>query len=63
MEQEVEQYRDVCLALCNNLLVAFEENREEADRFCSGEIHKAYVSVNEKVAGKVRQIRIRIRNL
>lgn len=63
MEQEVEQYRDVCLALCNNLLVAFEENQEAADQFCNGEIHKAYVTVNEKVTGKVRQIRTKIKSL
>lgn len=63
MEQEVEQYRDVCMALCNNLLVAFEENRESADQFCNGEIHKAYVTANEAVAEKIRKIKINIKNL
>lgn len=63
MEQEVEQYRDICMALCNNLLDAFEENRETADRFCNGEIHRAYVDVNEAVAGKVRRIKAKIQNL
>ncbi len=63
MEQEVEQYRDVCLALCNNLLVAFEENQEEAERFFGGELQKTYVTVNEKVAGKIRQIRTKIKSL
>ena len=63
MEQEVEQYRDTCMALCNNLLVAFEDNRESADRFCNGEIHKAYVTANEAVAGKIRKIKIKIQNL
>lgn len=63
MEQEVEQHRDACIALCNNLLVAFEENREAADRFCAGEIHKTYVSVNEAVAEKIRKIKRKIQNL
>lgn len=63
MEQEVEQYRAACMALCNNLLVAFEENREAADGFCNGEIHKAYVTVNEAAAGKARRIKAKIQNL
>ena len=63
MEQEVEQYRDACMALCNNLLVAFEENREAADRFCNGEIHQTYVTVNDAVAGKIRKIKTKIQNL
>lgn len=63
MEQEVEQYRDTCLALCNKLLVASEENKEAADRFCNGQIHQAYVTVNDAVAGKIRKIRTKIQNL
>ena len=63
MEQEVEQYRDVCLALCNSLLVGFEENQEDTERFFGGELKKTYVTVNEKVAGKIRQIRSKIKSL
>lgn len=63
MEQEVEQYREACVALCNKLLAALEENQEAADRFCNGEIHKAYVAVNDKVAGQVRQVETKIKNL
>lgn len=63
MEQEVEQYRDVCMALCNKLMVALEENQEAANRFCNGEINKAYISVNDKVVEKVRQIRTKIKKL
>lgn len=63
MEQEVEQYRDICMALCNKLMVALEENQEAANRFCNGEINKAYISVNDKVIEKVRRIRTKIKNL
>lgn len=63
MEQEAEQYRDTCLALCNKLLISIEENREAAGRFCNEEIYKTYVSVNEQVAGQVRQIKRKIQSL
>ena len=63
MEEEVEKYRADCLALCNRLLYEMERNRDDADLFCSGEIHKAYVTVNDKVAEQVRNIKAKIRQL
>ena len=63
MEEEVEKYRADCLALCNRLLYEMERNRDDADLFCSGEIHKAYVTANENVAEQVRNIKAKIRQL
>ena len=42
MEQEVEQYRDVCMALCNKLIVALEENQDDAHSFFGGEVYQVY---------------------
>ena len=63
MDAELEMHRERCMALCNKLMRAMNQNREDADRFCGGDIHKAYVSVNEKVNDKVHSTYAKIRNL
>lgn len=63
LDAELEKYRATCLTLCDRLLYAIEQNREAADGFCNGEIHQAYTSVNDKVAGELRNTKSKIRNL
>ena len=63
MQEELEQYRSYCLSLCNRLLAALEENRDDAHSFFAGEVYQAYASANEKAKNKVTKIRNKLRNL
>jgi hypothetical protein len=63
LEEEVEKYKAACITLCDRLLYAMERNREDADGFCNGEIHKSYTTINDKVAGKIRNTKTKIKKL
>ena len=63
MQGEMEQCRADTLALCNRLLTALENNRDDARAFFAGEVHQAYDSATEKAENKVRQIRNKLRSL
>ena len=61
MEEELEQRRSDALVLCNRLLAALAENREDAHSFFSGEVYRAYISATDKAENKIAKIRNKIR--
>lgn len=63
MEEELEQRRSDALVLCNRLLAALAENREDAHSFFSGEVYRAYIAATDKAENKVQTIKNMIRNL
>lgn len=63
MQHELEQCRLECLSLCDRLLVALEENQEDAHSFFGGELYQAYDAATDKAKNKVKKIRNKIKNL
>lgn len=63
MQNELEQCRLDSLLLCDRLLAALEENREDAHLFFGGEVYQAYDAATDKAKNKVQRIRSKIRNL
>ena len=63
MQREMEQCKAESLALCDRLLTALENNREDARSFFAGEVHQAYDSATEKAKNKAQKIRNKLRNL
>ena len=63
MQEELEQCRSECLLLCDRLLSALEENREDAYLFFGGEVYPVYDAATDKAKNKVREIRNKVRNL
>jgi hypothetical protein len=63
MQEELEQCRSDCLSLCDRLLTALEENREDANSFFAGEVHQAYDAATDRAKQKVKRIKTKIRNL
>lgn len=63
MQHELEQCRLDSLSLCDRLLAALEENREDAHSFFAGELYQAYDAATDKAKNKVKKIRSKIRNL
>ena len=63
MQEELEQCRLESLSLCDRLLVALEENQEDAHLFFAGEVYQAYDSATDKAKNKVKKIRNKLRNL
>ena len=61
MEEELEQRRSDALVLCNRLLAALAENREDAHSFFSGEVYRAYIAAPDKAENKIAKIRNKIR--
>lgn len=63
MREKLEQCRSDGVSLCDRLLDAMKENREDAHSFFAGELYQAYVDATDKARSKVKSIRIKIRNL
>lgn len=63
MQEILEQGRLDSLSLCERLLVALEENREDAHSFLAGDVYQAYDAATEKAKNSVQRIRSKIRNL
>ena len=63
MQEELEQYKLDSLWLCDRLLVALEENMEDAHSFFAGEVYQAYDAATDKAKNKIQEIRSKIRNL
>ena len=63
MQEELEQRRSDSLSLCDRLLVALEENREDAYSFFGGDVYQAYIAATDKAKSKVKKIKSKIRNL
>ena len=63
MQEILEQGRSDSLILCDRLLAALEENREDAHSFFAGEVRRAYDAATEKAKNKVQNIRNKIRSL
>lgn len=61
MEEELEQRRSDALILCNRLLAALAENREDARSFFTGEVYKTYAVATDKAENKIAKIRNKIR--
>lgn len=61
MEEELEQRRSDALVLCNRLLAALAENREDASSFFAGEVYRAYAAATDKAENKIAKIRNKIR--
>ena len=63
MEEQLEQYRDMSLALCYRLLNEVNRNLHEADRGFHGDIHKSYVDATEMAIAKANKSLKQIKNL
>jgi uncharacterized protein YukE len=63
MQEVLEQCRSDALILCDRLLAALAENREDANSFFAGELHQAYDAATDKAENKVVRIKNMIRNL
>lgn len=61
-EIEMAKYKARSLSLCEKLLHELRENRDDADLFFGGDIHKAYVNATDTAVNEVINIRARIRN-
>lgn len=63
MQEELEQCRSEALVLCNRLLAALAENRDDARSFFGGELYHTYDTAMDKAEGQVQKIKNMIRNL
>ena len=63
MRKDLEQCRTDSVSLCDRLLTALEENREDARLFFGGEVYRAYETATERAKNKVKKIKSEIRNL
>lgn len=63
MQEELERNRADSLTLCNRLLNALDQNRDDAHSFFAGEVLRAYDTATQKATNKMQKIKSKIRNL
>ena len=63
MEQERQRLKDESLYLCNRLINALDENKDDADAFLGGDVYKAYIEATESAVNKANIAKNKIRNL
>lgn len=63
MDDKINAYKTNSIYYCNKLLCSLEEDKDDADSFFGGEMHKAYIEATDKAISKTRKIQNKIRNI
>lgn len=63
MDKKVVTYHLTSLNLCDKLINELKNNKEDADSFFGGEVHKAYIKATDMALDKAKNIRAKLRRL